>query len=428
MRPRLHRDRAIRRPFRRAAAAAAALLCATPAAAQEIGIVAVVNDQAVSAFDLSQRLRVAIGTAGLPDTDEVRLRLTAQVLRSLVNETLQQQEAERLGLEVSQDEVDDALRILEDRNNVPQGGLERFLNERGLPLTAVTAQVRAELAWNKLVRQQIMPTIQVSEEEIDEAVARIEASEGKHRLLLDEIFLAVESPDRDALVRAEIERILADLRRGADFRAVARQFSQGAAAYDGGDVGWVLEDQLAPEVAAAVAALPVGGLTGPVASAGGYYILRLRDRVVIGEVDVLDTQLHLKQIALPLTPVAQEPDIARALARARSIASSLQGCESMDAMIEEVGNPQSGDLGTLRLGDMPPRFRDALVDLPVGQPSAPVRSESGVHVFMACARVEPAPVVPDRNEIADFIWSQRVDMLARRYLRDLRRIATIDIR
>jgi peptidyl-prolyl cis-trans isomerase SurA len=412
----------------RATALAAAMLVAAPAAAQQMGIAAVVNDQLITAFDLSQRLVIAIGTAGLPNTEDVRERLTPQVLRGLVTEALQLQEAERLGLGVSRSEVDGALRVLEERNNIPPGGLPRYLEQRGLAMSAIEAQVRAELAWNKILRQRVIPAILVSEEQIDEAVARAEASQGRHRLLLDEIFLVVDSEDGEPLVRAEIERIVSDLRAGADFRAVARQFSQGAAAYDGGDIGWVLEDQLAPEIAAAVAELEIGGLTGPISSAGGYYVVRLRDRVLIGGVDLLDTVLHLKQIALPLTAAAQEIDVARALARGQSISSSLRGCTSMDEMIEEVGNLQSGDLGAVRIGDMPPRFRDAVMDLPVGQPSAPVRSETGVHVFMACERIEAEPDEPDRDEFANSIWSQQLDMRARRYIRDLHRSATIDIR
>jgi len=369
-----------------------------------------------------------ISTSGLDNTAKNRERLAPRVLRTLIDETLKQQEAARLELVVTEGELDEAIQTLEQRNNIPPGGFSGFLAEGGVELSAVLVQIRAELSWNKILQAEIMVDVEVSEEQIDEAEARIRASEGKHRLLLSEIFLSFERPQQSVAIREEADRILSDLKQGADFGDIARQFSQGMSAYQAGDIGWVLEDQLALELAATLARTEVGKLSDVIPVPGGYYIVLLRDRTVIGAIDPLDVILHLKQIALPLTQTAKEPDVARALARAQAIASSLQGCTSMDAMIVEVGNPQSGDLGQLRLGDMPTRFRDAIATLAVGQPSAPVRSDAGVHVFMACKRVEPEPGLPNRNEIAESIWNQQVEMLARRYLRDLRRIAVIDIR
>ncbi|MDA0654456.1 MAG: peptidylprolyl isomerase [Proteobacteria bacterium] len=398
------------------------------AQAQELGIVAVVNDDAISAFDLSQRMQVAISSAALPDTAETRERLAPQVLRTLVDETLQRQEADRLGLKVTQAELDEALRSLEVRNNIPPGGFEGFLAAQGVELAAVVAQIQAEISWSKVLRSQIVPGVQVSQDQVDEAEARILASEGKHRLELSEIFLSVDQPQNTDAVEAEARRILADLQAGADFGGMARQFSQSASAYQSGDIGWVLEDQLAPELAAALAPLEVGQISGIVPVPGGFYIVRVRDRTIIGQVNPLDTVVHLKQIALPLAANADEPDVARALARAQAIASGLQGCAAMDAAIEEVGNPQSGDLGRLRLGDMPARFRGAVLPLAVGQPSVPQRSDTSIHVFMICERVDAEPDLPDRAEIEESIWNQQVEMLSRRYVRDLRRDAVIDLR
>ena len=411
-----------------AALALVAVLAPGYPRAQELGIVAVVNDEAISAFDLSQRMQVAISSAGLPDTAATRERLAPQVLRTLVDETLQRQEADRLGLSVTQVELDEAIRSLEERNNIPPGGFEGFLASQGVELAAVVAQIRAEISWTKVLRAEIVPGLQVAEDQVDEAEARILASEGKHRLELSEIFLSVDQPQNTEAVEAEAARILSDLHAGADFGGMARQFSQSASAYQSGDVGWVLEDQVAPELAAALSSLDVGEITGVVPVPGGFYIVLLRDRSIIGQVNPLDSIVHLKQIALPLARNADEPDVARALARAQAIASGLQGCTAMDAAIEEVGNPQSGDLGQLRLGDMPARFRGAVLPLAIGQASVPLRSDTAIHVFMVCEREDAEPDLPDRAEIEESIWNQQMEMLSRRYVRDLRRDAVIDLR
>ena len=165
-----------------------------------------------------------------------------------------------------------------------------------------------------------------------------------------------------------------------------------------------------------------------IAVPGGIYIILLRDRQIIGQIDPFDSVVSLKQIALLLSEDAEGPPLTRAIARAESISFSVKGCEEMDAMIEEIGNPQSGDLGQIRIGDMPPPFRDAIVPLNVGEASRPVRSSYAVHVFMPCDRIEPKPDIPSRDEIAETIWNQQVEMLTRRLLRDLRRSAVIEIR
>ena len=393
-----------------------------------VGIVAVVNDEIITDLDLDLRLGLAISSAGLTDSLEARSRLQDQVLRSLVDEALQIQEALRLGLGVSDFEMAEAKRVLEDRNGVPAGGLARFLAERGVDETAVLAQVEAEIAWTKVINAEIAGQVEVAEEEIDEVLARFAASEGQFRVLLAELFLEISGPGGGDAAVAEMEQLRADILAGADFGAVARQFSQGASAYQGGDVGWVLLDQLEPELAAAVAVMEVGAMSPPIAVVGGYYLMLLRDRRVVGAVDPRDIQVHLMQVALPLDTNAQPPEVARALARAESIGATVFGCGQMAGVIDEVGTPQSGDLGTLRLGDMPARFSDAVIGLDIGQPSAPVRSDVAVHVFMVCAREDPEPDLPSRDDVGNSLWDQHLDLLARRYLRDLRRAAVIDYR
>ncbi len=393
-----------------------------------VGIIAVVNDDIITDHNLEQRLRLAVSTAGLADTLEVRARLTDQVLRSLIDEALQIQEAARLNVGVTPFEMEEAKRLLENQNGVPAGGLSRFLAEQGVDEPAVLSQVEAEISWTKVINTAIAGQVDISDEEIDEVLARFAASEGQFRVLLSEIFMEVDTPGQAGDVVAELERLSEDIQSGAAFSAVARQFSQGSSAYQGGDVGWALVDQLQPEIAAAVSAMEVGALSSPIASTGGYYLLFLRDRRVVGALDPRDIQIHLMQVALPLAEGATPPDVARALARAESISTTIRGCEQMAAMIDEVGTPESGDLGVLRLGDMPSRFSDAVANLAVGQPSAPVRSEVAVHVFMACDRQDPVPNLPDRNDVANSLWDQRLDILSRRYLRDLRQNAIIDLR
>jgi peptidyl-prolyl cis-trans isomerase SurA len=103
----------------------------------------------------------------------------------------------------------------------------------------------------------------------------------------------------------------------------------------------------------------------------------------------------------------------------------MAGCESFDALAREHGSPGSGDLGTLKLSELPEDLRRVIEPLPVGQTSAPVQVAAGISLLLVCSRQEDGI---DRDKIRDSLIGQRLDMLARRYLRDLRRAATVDIR
>ncbi|MBM3507269.1 MAG: peptidylprolyl isomerase [Alphaproteobacteria bacterium] len=410
---------------------AAALALAAPAARAQApaqGIAAVVNDEVVTLLDLDRRIAVSISSAGLHDSADLRNRLRPQVLRTLIDETLQMAEARRLNLPVSAANIEEAKRLIEQRNNIPRGGLSKFLADQGLAEQSVLRQIRAELAWSRVVQSTLVPQVKVSDQEVDAEMARLAQSTGKFRYLLSEIFLPAETNQRDADLRAQAQRLADDIRAGAQFAAVARQFSRGASAFGGGDIGWVMEEQLAPELAGAVRGLSVGGVSATINAGGGYYLLQVRDKRQIGMSDPADTKVHLKQIALPLATAAAPAEVTRVNARAESISATVRGCEAMDAMIKEVGNPQSGDLGTVRLGDLPERFRGAIGAIEVGRASAPLRSEFGVHVFMVCKRDATNAELPNRNEVGQTLGQQRLDVLERRAMRDLRRAANIDIR
>ena len=94
----------------------------------------------------------------------------------------------------------------------------------------------------------------------------------------------------------------------------------------------------------------------------------------------------------------------------------------------ELSTPNSGRLGWLRVGDLPPGLRQAVSTLPVGQVSAPVEGPAGIHLLMVCDRHNPAAESPQRDQIAEQLQRERVDRLARRYLRDLRKDAFVEVR
>ena len=249
------------------------------AGAQETaGIAAVVNNEAISVSDLVARIDIAIAASRLRVSEELRRRLAPQVLRSLIDERLKVQEAERLGVTVSAAEMANARRNVEQRNGIAAGALEGFLSSQGLDVAAVMDQLRAEILWSKLVRGRLGAAVSVGEGEIDEALAQLEANRGRPEYRVAEIFLAVESSEREGEVRAAATSLYEQLAAGANFAQIASQFSQSATAAVGGDVGWVLEGDLPREIEAVLVQLQPGSVAAPVRSFDGYTIVMLLDR------------------------------------------------------------------------------------------------------------------------------------------------------
>ncbi len=407
----------------------ASLPASGPATAQDsLAIAAVVNDDVISVLDLSVRTRMVIVQARLPDNADTRNRLAPQVLRSLIDERLKLQEATLNGINVPDQAVEARVDDLAAQNNMPRDAFDQALERSGILVAALKDQIRAELAWATLIQRKLQPSVVVSDEEVDEALGSMQANLGKPEYRIAEIYLATDSSTPEEQVSQTAQRLADQLRQGADFESVARQFSQSAAAANGGDIGWIRPGQLDAEVQAAVEALQPGQIAGPLRGTGGYQILKLLDRRQTGAASVLDGVVSLKQVFIPVDRSAPAAELEAAAATARSVIARAQSCEAMDALAFEV-NPQANpDLADVRIGDLPDVLHPIATELPLNRPSEPVQIDTGIGVFMVCERALPESGLPSREEITNSIRRERIDILARGYIRDLRRAAYVDVR
>lgn len=389
-------------------------------------IVALVNDDVISLRDVSQRARVILVTARLPDTPEVQRAVREQAMRSLIDERLQMQEAKRRGISVSQQEVDNAIGLIERQLGIPTGRFEEFAQRSGIDPNIFVNQVRAELTWARMIRARMNATVTITDQEVDEALAKLRSSAGQTEELISEILVAVDNPDQEEPQRQAAQRIVEQLRNGASFPAMARQFSRGTTAASGGEVGWVQRGTLPEEVDSVLARMDKGQISDPIRSIGGYHIVALRDRRKIAMPGAEDSKVTLKQIVIPLSQTPSAADLQAAMARAQTIQGRIHSCEDVDAIVEELKVPGSGSLGTLRLGDLPEAFRQPVGQLKVNETTQPIQAPQGIRLFTLCAREESTAL--DRNQIRQNLLMRRAELLAQRYIRELRRDATIEFR
>ena len=391
---------------------------------ESLRIAAVVNDEVISVYDLAARIDIAVTASGLRDGPALRRQLAPQILRSLVDERLKMQEAERLALTVGAAELAGAMRMVEERNGLAPGGLGAFLESQGLDGAAVADQVRAEIVWSKLVRHRFGASVSVGEAEIDEAIARLESDRGRPEYRVAEIFLAVESPDREDEVRAAAARLHDQLVDGVGFARIARQFSQSATAAVDGDVGWVVEGRLPSAIDDVLAEMEPGAISRPIRTRDGYHIVSLLDRRTVLAADPLDDRVRLAQLVVA-------PDRAEALRAIGALERlrEIEGCDALLARARVIGSDESGILGEGALRRLPADIQAVAAALPVGRASAPLpREGGGLRVLMVCEREAAQAGRTDRDAVRQDIAGRRMEVLARRYLRDLRRAAFVDIR
>ena len=404
------------------------LIGVATAGAQETRIAAIVNDDMISLGDLEARIQLVLLSSQLPDDPQVRQRVAPQVLRSLIDEKLEVQEAKKFNVTTTDDDVNKALERLEQQNNMPKGGLEKLLSQHGIPRSTLQDQIRASLLWNKLVEGKFSSSASVSDEEAKDTLARIKGEVGKSQYRVAEIFLSIDNPSQEAEIKALADRLIDQMHQGAGFSAVAQQFSQSPTAAVGGDLGWLTVAELPHDIAQAIESMQVGQLSVPIRSAGGFYIVGLIDRRTFGMPSAKDALVTFDRVMFPFAQPATDAEKQKAYLAAMQVSETAKSCEDMKRIGEERAPQTSGEMRDVKLGTLDQRFQDLLNSLQPGQASKPINGGSGAVVIMVCGRKEPKSEIPSKEQLVDNLARQRLDTLARRYLRDLRRTAYVDMR
>lgn len=397
--------------------------------AQEVErIAAIVNDEVVSVYDVQARMRLVMVSAGLRPSPELVKRLTPQVLRGLIDERLRLQEAKRRNIFVTQRDMNSAIATLEKQNHLQPGTFDQFLARQGIPKDTVMQQIRAELAWYKLINQRIAPRISVGPDEVQDVLNRMKAQQGQSEYHLAEIVLSVDKPEAEPEVRRAAHRLVEQIRGGAQFSAVARQFSQSPSASVGGDLGWIPAPALSDDLRKVVPTLKEGVVSGPFTMLNGVDILMLIEKRKMLGADPDQATVKLDRVLLPLPAKSTPAAVKSQMDLAAALGESVKGCGDLARVAKEAGVTGSIELGQFKVGELSAAMRTVVRDLPVGKASAPRRDDGGVSVFMVCERKDAPSGMPTAAEVERQLRTERIDNAARRYMRDLRYAAVVDVR
>ncbi len=399
------------------------------ASAQGLRVVARVNDDAITDFELTQRVVLAIRTTNQPDSPELRQRIAPQMLRQMIDERLQIQDAKKLGLRATDGEIAQRIGEIERSAGLAPGQFKLFLQGIGVPYEVAAQQLEATISWLKIVRRKIRSQVDISDTEIDETLARMRANIGKTESRVGEIFIPIDRPDQADEARRSADRVVEQLRRGAPFATLAQQFSHGATAQAGGDLGWILPGTLDPALDAAIDKLQVRATSEPIRTSAGWHILLVADRRSFASSRPDDIRLNLVQLTLALPVNASPAEVEQSTAEARRAMGNVRQCGDLHVMARSMKGASSGDLSNVRVADLSSnrQMYDEIPKLAIGGVAGPYRVAEGLQIVSLCAK-EGSNGLPTRDSISQQILLTKLEAASRRYMRDLRRSATIDLK
>jgi peptidyl-prolyl cis-trans isomerase SurA len=416
-------------PLRALLALLLVVVSAEVVSAQALRVVARVNDDAITDFELKQRITFAVRSAGLQETPDLQQRLAPQLLRQMIDERLQIQNAKGLGVKPTEAEVNQRVAEIERSAGMSRGQFKQYLQGIGVPYEIAAKQIEGTLAWAKIVRRRVRPQVDVSDAEIDDSMARIRTNIGKTESRVAEIFIPIDKVDQADEAKRSADRVIEQLRRGASFPALAQQFSQGATAQQGGDLGWILPGTLDPALDAVLDKLAPRQPSEAIRTPAGFHVLLVVDRRPFASSKPDDVRLNLVQLTLALPVNASPDEEARVKIEAQRLMVPVRQCSDLFSQAGQSKGATAGKLDGIRAGDLVANreMYDQIPKLPPGGVAGPFRVAEGLQIVSLCSK-EGADGLPTRDVVAQQILVQKLEAASRRYMREMRRVATIDIK
>ena len=398
------------------------------ASAQTVGVVAVVNGQAITNIDIENRLLYLLDSTGLAITEQNEQQLRDDVLQMLIDDKLKFIEAKKLAPSIIPAGNEQARDIVNNTYQIDGKSSGQILREKGLERKTIEEKIAADLVWTTLVKEQYKNQFDSAEKLATQALNRLKADLSQPQVRLSEIVLAPtkQRPTSDNLKIAA--QMIEAIENGADFAAIARQYSASGSANDGGRLGWIVAKTLPDSFAQAIDKAPSGTILPPINQDGIIYILRKEAVRAKGLVDPSQAKITLARALLPLSENASSSDQLLAAGEIAKATENATSCAEIDTINTKFGSGQSSYVRDLEIGTITPNLRSIVEKLEIGSVSEPLNFAEGMVVFMVCERKMPELDLPSLAELEQNELNKIFAVISNRYLLRLRRAATIDNR
>ena len=386
---------------------------------QDIQAIAViVNDEVISRYDVNQRVRLILVTSGIPATEENVKRIEEQAIKALIDEKIQIQEAIKLEVPDSPDEINLMLDNIAKGNQTTAEGILESITSQGVNSETLLSQIKSELLWNKIVRGRFGSYINISDEEVNIIYDRTIQNINNSQYDISEIFIGFEDESEEKEAKELTERLTEQLKNEIAFEPVAQQFSQAPSSGQGGFIGWVSEGQLDPDIISNIKNLEIGSVSNPIKTVNGYYIIKLNGKSEEGGKNPMKNQYDLISVSFEIEDKIMAKDFS----------NNFISCKRLDGLLENYNQKEVNVIGKRLLQELPKELHKELLEKNAGNALSPRFSDENIDIILICDRKDDIGIQVNRDVIEDNIYSQKMGMMSRRHLRDLRRDAVIEYR
>ena len=378
----------------------------------------IVNDEVISRYDVNQRVKLILVTSGIPSTEENIKRIEEQAIKALIDEKIQIQEAIKLEVPDSPDEINLMLDNIARGNQTTAEGILESITSQGVNSETLLNQIKSELLWNKIVRGRFGSYINISDEEVNIIYERTIQNINNSQYDISEIFIGFEDESEEKEARELAEKLTEQLKNKIAFEPVAQQFSQAPSSGQGGFIGWVSEGQLDPDIILNIKNLEIGSVSNPIKTVNGYYIIKLNGKSEEGGKNPMKNQYDLISVSFNI-----EDEII-----AKDFSNNFISCKRLDSLLKNYSQKKVNVIGKRLLQELPKELHKELLEKNAGNALSPRFSEESIDIILICDRKDDIGIQVNKDIIEDNIYSQKMGMMSRRHLRDLRRDAVIEYR
>jgi peptidyl-prolyl cis-trans isomerase SurA len=389
-------------------------------------IVAKVNGKAVTNYQVDQRAAFLHMVTNLEDTAQNRAQIKQDATQMLIDEILKLDAAAALDPTLTQRSRETAHKLV-DENFAANGktGSQR-LREQGVDSSNIQQKFITDIVWGEFIRFKFQTKFAELDTIVDKVLARIEANARQPQVKLSEIILLPEPNrplDRTLFLANEIIKAV---NNGANFNAIAKQYSASGTATNGGQLGWVMLDQLPDHIQEQVKMTKIGAVSAPLQRDGLIILIRNEGSRQDGVADPSQDIITLARAVYPLSKDASNADKLEAAAKLERDTASINSCDGLVALNQDYGSGIQGLIKNISLGSFNRPLQALVNELKASVPSKPLSFTEGISVFMLCDRISPKITLPSRDELLRVEFDKIFGSLSERYLLQLRRSAVIE--
>ena len=391
-----------------------------------LSIVAIVNDEPITMMDLDARIRLIIISSNLPNNLETRKNLSGQVLQSLISERLQHQEAKKLGIRVTNQEVENNIKFIEKQNNMPENQLIETLFKNGVPKSALPIRLKSNLIMQKLLQNIIRPKVVINNNEVNNEYNNLLANNGKMEYKFSEISFNFSNLSKKEDIILIAKQIRKKIIEENNFHVIGKRIQEnGTGIYKNNN--WKLTNKINKDIYLQIETMEKDEISELVLTNTGVSIIKIDEKREFKIPELSQTVSDIAFISTDLPINKNKIDLF--IEDIKNKTKNIKSCDEMTELSKIYGNKKGKYLGKILLKNLPKYFIEELKNLNVNQPSKPIVADDGIYVTMICNYNKDLNQEYALKEmIKDNIRNRSTIILKERYLLDLNRKALIDVR